>query len=339
MRKLFVLIALSVLIVLGSASAQGSLLDEIKERGTLVCGVNDKLPGFGSVNEEGRYVGFDVDFCRAIAAAILGDAEAVEFRPLSAQERFTAVQTGEVDVLIRNSTLTSSRDANVGLTFTPTTFYDGQGFMTRTDSGIDTIQDLEGRRICVQSGTTTELNLADVLGALNIQYEPVIFQNADQLIVAYDQGACDAWTTDKSGLASLKISLQDPAAHKILDVTISKEPLGPSVLDGNVDLAEVVTWVTNALITAEEYGITSENVEQIAAESENPAIRRMLGAEGDYITQLHLPADAMVQAIKQVGNYEEVYNRNLGPETPFNIPRGLNSLYSEGGLLYAPPFR
>ncbi len=210
-------------LLLGSANAQGGgKLAEVRERGELVCGVNDQLPGFGSVNEAGEFVGFDVDFCRAIAAAVLGDAEAVRFRPLSAQERFTAVQTGEVDVLIRNTTWTSSRDTDVGLDFGPVNFYDGVGFMVRADAGVEDLEDLEGLRIGVQSGTTTELNLADVLGALDIQYEPVIFEQADQLVRAHDQGAVDAWTTDKSGLASYLPTLQDPSAHRILDATISK---------------------------------------------------------------------------------------------------------------------
>ncbi len=339
MRKLFVLMALLSLFFASTAFAQLSLLDEIKLRGTLVCGVNDKLPGFGSVSAAGEFEGFDVDTCRAIAAAVLGDANAVEFRPLSAQERFTAVQTGEVDVLIRNTTWTSSRDTSVGLNFAPTTFYDGQGFMARKDSGISTLADLEGRRICVQSGTTTELNLADVLGALQISFTPVVFENADQLTAAYDEGACDAWTTDKSGLVSRSTSLRDPGAHQILAATISKEPLGPAVLDGDDKWYDAVKWVVFGLITAEEFGINSGNVESVAAESQNPSVRRMLGVEGDNVEAIGLRSDGILQAIMQVGNYAEIYNRNLGPETQFNVPRGLNSLYTDGGLLYAPPFR
>src|SRR5690606_34863664 len=247
MRRLVFTILVAALVFGGAAYADK--LDDIIARGNLVCGVNDQLPGFGTINAQGEFEGFDVDFCRAIAAAILGDANAVQFRALSAQERFTAVQTGEVDVLIRNTTWTSSRDTSVGLEFAPTTFYDGQGFMARRDSGITTLQDLEGRRICVQSGTTTELNLNDVLGALNISFEPVIYENADQLTAAYDQGACDAWTTDKSGLASRLITLQNPADHVILDATISKEPLGPAVLNGEQRLFDVVKWVVFALFT------------------------------------------------------------------------------------------
>ena len=338
MRKWILLIAIATLL-LGNAFAQGGKLAEVKQRGELICGVNDQLPGFGSVNDAGEFVGFDVDFCRAIAAAVLGDATAVRFRALSAQERFTAVQTGEVDVLIRNTTWTSSRDSDVGLDFAPVNFFDGQGFMVRADSGISTLQDLEGLRIGVQSGTTTELNLADVMGALNVQYEPVIFEQADQLVRAYDQGAVDAWTTDKSGLASYLPTLQDPSAHKILDATISKEPLAPSVLQGDSQWHDVVSWVLYALFDAEEYGITADNAAQMAESSQIPDVQRLLGTEPEPVQQLGLEPTAMLTAIEAVGNYGEIYNRNLGPDTQFNIPRGLNAEWSDGGLLYGMPFR
>ncbi len=336
-NRLFVVVSL-VLFLVGTAFGQG-LLQEIQSRGSLRCGVNERLPGFGSVDDQGNFVGFDVDFCKAIAAAVLGDMNAVEYRPLSAQERFTAVQSGEVDVLIRNTTWTSSRDTTVGLNFAPTTFYDGQGFMVRKDSGIDSLADFEGRSICVQSGTTTELNLADVMGALDIQYTPVIFENADQLTSAYDDGACDGWTTDKSGLASRLITLRNPSEHKILEATISKEPLGPAVLHGDDQWFDVVKWVVFALFTAEEFGITSENVDQVAETTENPSVRRLLGVDPENVEGIGLSGTAMRDAIRAVGNYAEIYVRNLGPDTPFDIPRGLNSLYLDGGLLYAPPFR
>lgn len=339
LRPVFHLILASLLLgLLSNAWAQGRL-GQVQERGSLVCGVNSALPGFGSINPEGDFEGFDIDFCRAIAAAVLGDANAVDFRPLSAQERFTAVQTGEVDVLIRNSTWTSSRDTTVGLNFAPVNFYDGQGFMVRGDSGISALEDLEGRSICVQSGTTTELNLADIMEALDIQYQPVIFETADQLSAAYDDGACDAFTTDVSGLVSRRITLRDPGEHVIMDVTISKEPLAPSVLHGDDAWYDVVKWVMFGLIAAEEFGLTSENVEAAAESSLNPNVRRMLGVEGDSITGIGLPADGILQAILQVGNYEEIYMRNLGPDTLFDIPRGLNAQYYDGGILYAMPFR
>lgn len=338
MHKWMMLVA-TVTLLLGNAYAQGGKLAEVQERGELICGVNDQLPGFGSVDDAGEFVGFDVDFCRAIAAAVLGDAEAVRFRPLSAQERFTAVQTGEVDVLIRNTTWTSSRDSDVGLDFAPVNFYDGQGFMVRTDSGISALQDLEGLRIGVQSGTTTELNLADVMGALNIQYEPVIFEQADQLVRAYDQGAVDTWTTDKSGLASYLPTLQDPSAHQILDATISKEPLAPAVLQGDSQWKDAVSWVFYGLFNAEEYGITSENVDEQAETSQIPDVQRILGVEPETLQQLGLEPNAIRNAVAAVGNYGEIYNRNLGPDTQFNIPRGLNALWSDGGLIYGIPFR
>lgn len=338
--RTWTILAVAGTLLLGSASAQnGGKLAEVQERGELICGVNDQLPGFGSVNDAGEFTGFDTDFCRAIAAAVLGDAEAVRFRPLSAQERFTAVQTGEVDVLIRNTTWTSSRDSDVGLDFAPVNFFDGQGFMARTDSGIETLEDLEGLRIGVQSGTTTELNLADVLGALNIQYEPVVFEQADQLVRAYDQGAVDAWTTDKSGLASYLPTLQDPSAHQILEPTISKEPLAPSVLSGDSQWKDVVSWVIYALFDAEEYGVTAENAADQAANSPIPDVQRLLGTEPEPVEQLGLEPDAMLKAIQAVGNYGEIYNRSLGPDTQFDIPRGLNAQWGDGGLLYGMPFR
>lgn len=339
MRKLIIGLYLLVFTAASLGFAQASLLDEIKVRGNLICGVNNQVPGFGVVDSAGNYSGFDVDFCRAIAAALFGDANAVEFRPLSSQERFTAVQTGEVDVLIRNTTWTSSRDSEVGLNFAPTTFYDGQGFMVRRDSGIGSLEDLEGRSICVQSGTTTELNLADVMQALDIQYTPVIFETADQAVAAYDSGQCEAYTTDVSGLVSRRTTLQDPAGSVVLDQTISKEPLAPSVLHGDDAWFDAVKWIVFGTFAAEEYGITSDNVEQVAAETNNPDIRRFLGLDGNSLEQLGLPQDAMRNMIAQVGNYAEIYNRNLGPDTAFDIPRGLNSQYYEGGLLYAPPFR
>lgn len=338
MRTRFALITSFILLMAGLGSAQG-LYQEIQERGVIRCGVNDQLPGFGSVNEEGEFEGFDIDFCKAIAAAVFGDADAVEYRPLSAQERFTAVQTGEVDVLIRNSTWTSSRDTSVGLHFAPTTFYDGQGFMARADSGITTLQDLEGRRIGVQSGTTTELNLADVMEALGIDYTPVIFENADQVVNAYDDGQVDAWTTDKSGLASRLITLRNPEEHMILDATISKEPLGPAVLQGDDQWFNVVKWVVFGLFEAEEFGITSENVDVLAETSENPSVRRILGVDPENVQGIGLPAEGIRDAIRAVGNYGEIYDRNLGPDTPFDIPRGLNNQYYNGGLIYGMPFR
>ncbi len=314
-------------------------LQAVLDRGTLICGAHGTLPGFGAVDANGNYVGFDVDFCRAVAAAVLGDAEAVEFRSLSAQERFTAVQTGEVDVLFRNSTWTLTRDSSeVGMEFMPVNFYDGQGMMVRADSGIESLEDMDGATVCVQSGTTTELNLTDVFRSLGVEFEPVVFEDADPTRDAYDGGRCDGVTTDKSQLVSYLTQLTNPDEHIILDVTMSKEPLAGAVAQGDPEWADVVRWVLFGLMNAEEYGVSSETVNDMMG-SEDPNVRRLLGVEGEMGAKLGLPNDFMVAAISSVGNYGEIYNRSLGPDTPFNLPRGQNALYTEGGLIYAMPFR
>lgn len=315
-----------------------SVMETVLSRGKLVAGINDALPGFGYVGTDGKNAGFDIDFAKAIAAGVLGDAEAVEYRPLSAQERFTAVQTGEVDVLVRNTTWTTNRDSEVGLNFAPVTFYDGQGIMVPADSGINSLEDLEGTRIGVETGTTTELNLADQMRARGINFEAVVFDSADAVVAAYEAGSIDAWTTDKSGLVSRQSIMADPAAHKILSETISKEPLAPAVKGGDDKWFDAVTWIVFATIQAEEFGITSENVDDFL-DDENPDIKRLLGTEGNLGEQLGLPADFGYQVIKQVGNYGEIYDRHLGPDTVFKLDRGLNDLYTNGGLLYAAPFR
>lgn len=319
-------------------AAAGETLAKVTSRGELICGVNDQLAGFGSVDSSGQFTGFDVDFCRAIAAAIFGDPTKVQFRPLSAQERFTAVQTGEVDVLIRNTTWTTGRDTSVGMDFAPVTFYDGQGMMVRTADNITDLQGMDGASICVQSGTTTEQNLADNFRALGLSYTPVVFETNDQTVAAYDEGRCDGFTTDKSGLASSRLKLQAPDDHVILDVTMSKEPLAPAVLQGDPQWHDIVDWVVFGLFSAEEYEITQANVDSFAG-TEDPNIRRLLGIEGELGAGLGLENDFMVDVIKGTGNYGEIYNRHLGPETTINIPRGPNAQYSDGGLIYAPPFR
>jgi general L-amino acid transport system substrate-binding protein len=320
------------------AASGESLLDTIKSKGKLMAGVNDTLPGFGYVGTDGKNTGFDIDFAKAIAAGILGDSEAIEFRPLSAQERFTAVQTGEVDVLVRNTTWTTNRDTEVGLNFAPVTFYDGQGLMVPVDSGINSIADLEGARIGVETGTTTELNLADQMRAAGVNYEAVVFDNADAVVAAYESGSIDAWTTDKSGLVSRQSIMADPSAHKILEENLSKEPLGPSVKGGDDKLYDAVTWIVFATIQAEEFGITSANVDEFLS-SDNPEIKRLLGTEGNLGEQLGLANDFAYQVIKQVGNYGEIYDRHLGADSVFKLDRGLNALYTDGGILYSPPFR
>lgn len=317
----------------------GETLKTVKARGKLICGVNSAVPGFGYVDSAGNFSGFDVDYCRVLAAAIFGDPSKVEFRPVTAAERFTALQSGEIDILSRNTTWTTVRDTELGGNFVHTTFYDGQGIMVRADSGIKTLKDLEGGTICVQTGTTTELNLADKMAEAGVKYTPQVFDNADNTFAAYQEERCDAVTTDKSGLVARRTLLPDPQNHIILDITLSKEPLGPMVRHGDDQWFDIAQWSVFALFAAEEFGITSQNVDQVRASATNPEIKRLLGLEGDLGLKLGLSNDWAYNIIKLVGNYEEVYNRNLGPNTPTYIPRGLNQLYINGGLLYAPPFR
>ena len=320
-------------------SGYGETLKAVKERGYLICGVNGQLPGFSYVDKEGNYSGFDVDFCKALAAAIFGDPTKVEYRPLTAKERFTALQTGEIDVLIRNTTWTLTRDTELGANFVATTFYDGQGIMVPKELGVTKLEDLDGASICVATGTTTELNLADQFHARGLEYTPVVFETADQVFGAYEEGRCDAVTTDKSGLVSRKITLKDPDAHMILDETLSKEPLGPVVRHGDDQWFDIVQWVVFATFTGEEFGITSQNVDEIKASTEDPNVKKFLGLEGEMGQKLGLGDDWAYNIIKMVGNYAEIYDRNLGPGTPFNLPRGLNASWKDGGLLYAPPIR
>jgi len=320
------------------AASPGALLATVRQRGRLNCGVQDKLPGFGYLDPSGEYKGFDVDFCRAIAAAVLGDATAVDFKPLTAQQRFTALQTGEVDVLVRNTTFTLARDTQNGLDFSPTTFYDGQGMMVRADLNVDSLAGLDGANICVGSGTTTEKNLGDAMRKAGAAFTPVVLEDTDQVFSAYDGGRRDAVTSATSQLASRQTTLADPTAHVILDLTLSKEPLGPAVLQGDAQWADAVNWVVYGVIAAEEFGITSRNVDTFLT-SEDPEIRRLLGVEDALGEGLGLTNDFMVGVIRAIGNYAEIYDRNLGPDTPFKLPRGANRLWTEGGLLYSPPFR
>jgi general L-amino acid transport system substrate-binding protein len=317
-----------------------STLAIVQARGVLNCGVNANVPGFGYLDPDtNEFTGFDVDACRAVAAAVLGDSEAVEFRPLTGTDRFPVLQAGEIDMLSRNTTWTISRDTSLGFNFAPTTFYDGQGMMVRKDSGIEQLTDLEGATVCVQQGTTTEKNLADVMRAMGVDYEPVVLQDAPSTLAAYDEGRCDGFTTDKSGLISQFVLLADPEAHVILEETMSKEPLGPLVRHGDDQWFDIVKWTVFGLIDAEELGITSANVEELAATSEDPVIRNLLGAEGDLGQALGLENDFMVNVISQVGNYGEIFDRHLGPDTFFNLDRGLNAQYTDNGLMYSPPFR
>ena len=330
----------------------GGLLAEVQDRGTLRCGVNETVPGFGLVDEAGDYAGFDIEFCRVVAAAVLGDSEAVEFVSLDAETRFTALQAGDIDVLIRNTTFTASRDGGERSRFLTTTFYDGQGMMVRADSGYGSIEDMDGTTICVLSGTTTELNLATAAAAAGIDYEPLTFDGADEIQEAFIAGQCQGWTSDKSQLAGVRSAFPDseggPEGLTVLDGTFSKEPLGPVVLDGDDEWAAAVDWAVIAAIQAEEFGITTANVEDMTS-SENLDILRFLGqpipgedpeAEAaPFDPGLGLDADFAVNVISQVGNYGEIYDRTVGAGSPLELERALNAQYTDGGLIYAPPYR
>jgi general L-amino acid transport system substrate-binding protein len=319
--------------------AGGERLQAVMDRGNLVCGVHGSFQGFGFLDTAGAWTGFDVDFCHAWAAALFNDADAVEFVSVSAQDRFTALQAGQFDVLSRNSTWTFGRDAELGLTFGVVTFYDGQAIMARKDivsdasAGLDA---LEGAGVCVQSGTTTELNLADQFRAADVNYEPVVFEDQNAAFQAYEEGRCDAITSDRSQLATQgQAVLSNFDDHVILDLVMSKEPLGPAVVQGDEKWADVIHWVVYGMIEAEEHGITSENVDDFLT-SEDPVVRRLLGVEGELGSKLGLSNDFIYRAIKLVGNYGEVFERNL---SQYGLTRGQNDLWINGGLMYAPPFR
>lgn len=321
-----------------TAAAGDSRLDAVLARGQLVCGVDGGIPGFSFVDEGGEYSGLDVDVCRAVAAALFDDPNAVEYRRLDSTERFTALAGGEVDMLSRNTTWTLSRDTQVGMEFGPTTFYDGQGMMVREDSGIASLEDFAGKAVCVETGTTTELNLTDQMRKLGVDFEPVVFQDADAAYAAYDEGRCEGMTSDKSQLIARRSTLPAPEEHMLLDVTMSKEPLGPLTVNNDSAWFDVVKWVTFGLIQAEELGITSENIEEFAG-SEDPNIARFLGEEGTLGEDMGIPNDFMYRTISNVGNYGEIYERNLGADSQFELDRGLNALWTDGGIMYAPPFR
>ena len=330
--------ALALTGVSGVAFAQARTLEAIKQRGVLHCGVNVGLPGFGQPDDKGNWTGLDVDFCRAVAATIFNDPKKVTFKPLTAKERFTALQSGEVDLLARNTTWTLGRDTALGLSFTGVNFYDGQGFLVKKSLGVKSAKELNGASICVQTGTTTELNLADYFRTNNIQYRPVVFEKADEALAAYDAGRCDAFTTDASGLYAERQKLKNPAEQIVLPEIISKEPLGPAVRQGDSQWFTVVRWVHFAMVNAEELGVTQANVEQML-NSPNPEIQRMLGKEGEFGKGMGLENDWAYRIIKHVGNYGEAYDRNVGSGSHLNIERGVNNLWSKGGLQYAPPIR
>jgi len=317
----------------------GVTLDAIKDRGTLLCGVSTGLAGFSNPDSGGNWTGLDVDVCKAVAAAVLGDADKIQFTPLTAQQRFTALQSGEVDMLSRNTTWTLTRDTSLGLNFAGVTFYDGQGFMVPKGLGVTSALELDGAAVCVQPGTTTELNLSDFFRANNMSFNPVVIESLDEVNAAYFAGRCDVYTTDASGLASIRSSVApNPDDHVILPEIISKEPLGPVVRHGDDEWLDVVKWTVFALIEAEEKGISSDNVDSML-NSTDPTVQRLLGTTAGMGEALGLPEEWAYNAVKQVGNYGEIFDRNVGPSTSLRLERGVNDLWSRGGLMYAMPAR
>ena len=337
MRSQMAWLAGAALSVAAALTANAGTLDQVKARGQLICGSNPGLAGFALPNDQGVYKGLDVDECRAIAAAIFNDPNKVKFLPINAKDRPTILASGEIDVLIRNTTWTLSRETG-GMFFTGINFYDGQGFMVKKKLGVNSALKLDGASVCVQQGTTTELNLADYFRAHNMKLEAVVFATDDEATKAYDTGRCDAYTTDASGLYSERLKMSNPDDNIVLPEIISKEPLGPSVRKDDIQWFQIVQWTHYALLTAEELGVTQANVDE-KLKSDNPAIRRLLGVEGDFGKGLGLTNDWAYRIIKAVGNYGEIFDRNVGKDSPIKISRGLNALWNKGGLQYAPPIR
>ncbi len=326
--------------VLGAGAATAQTLADVQERGALNCGVNTGLVGFAAPDANGNWQGFDVALCRAVAGAVLGDPDAVEFIPTTGKTRFTALASGEIDMLSRNTTWTFSRDNDLKFEFVGINYYDGQGFIVPKSIGVTSAKELDGATICVQTGTTTELNLADFFRKNNIEYEPVPIETNAEALQQYNAGACDAYTTDASGLAASRATFENPSDHVILPEIISKEPLGPLVRHGDNEWGDIVRWTLNALVAAEEYGVTSANVQDMAsAPTDSPEINRLLGTEGNLGEMIGLSNDWAVNAISADGNYGEIFSRHIGESTPIGLARGLNAQWTEGGLLYAPPFR
>lgn len=338
MKTTLLIGALSIAGVAATGAA-AQTLDDVKERGALKCGISTGLVGFATQDANGEWQGFDVAVCRAVAAAVFGDPSAVEFTPTTNQVRFEVLNSGEIDMLARNTTWTFSRDVDLKLEFAGINYYDGQGFLIPTALNVTSAKELDGATICIQKGTTTELNLADYFRINNISYQPVPIATNSEAIQQYLAGACDVYTTDASGLAAGRASFETPSDHVILPEIISKEPLGPLVRHGDNDWGDVVRWTLNAMIAAEELGVTSANVEELAQGTDNPEINRLLGSEGNLGEMLGLPADWAVNVIKAGGNYGEVFERYIGENTPIGLARGLNAQWTEGGLLYSPPFR
>ncbi len=331
-------LAVASAMTLAASAVSAGTLENVKQKGFLQCGANTSLAGFGLPDAQGNWTGLDVEYCRAIAAAVFGDATKVKFTPLAAKDRFTALQSGEVDVLVRNTTWTVSRDTTNGATFGAVNYYDGQGFIVRKGLNVKSALELNGATVCVQQGTTTELNLTDYFRANKITYKPVVFAGSDETTKAYDAGRCDAFTTDASGLFAERLKMSKPEDNIVLPEIISKEPLGPAVRQGDEKWAKIVMWTHYAMITAEELGVTKANVDEML-KSTNPDVKRLLGTEGKFGEGFGLGNDWAYKIIKNVGNYGESFERNVGAGSQLKIARGLNALWSKGGLQYAPPIR
>lgn len=341
MKKIMIstLVAAASLVALAGQAQAGTTLDAVKKKGFVQCGISDGLPGFSYADASGKFSGLDVDICRGVAAAIFGDAEKVKYTPLTAKERFTALQSGEVDILSRNTTWTSSRDAGMGMLFTGVNYYDGIGFLTHHKAGLKSAKELDGATVCIQAGTDTELNVADYFKANKMQYTPVTFDRSDESAKALDSGRCDTLASDQSQLYALRIKLGKPDDFIVLPEVISKEPLGPVVRRGDEDWFAIVRWTLFAMLNAEEMGVTSKNVEELAAKPTTPDMAHLLGHEGNYGKDLKVPNDWVVKIVKQVGNYGESFDRNVGMGSELKIKRGQNALWNNGGLQYAPPVR
>ncbi len=324
---------------LAATASMASTLDDVQARGKLNCGVSTGLVGFAAPDANGRWNGYDVAICRAVAAAVLGDSDAVEFVPTTGKTRFTALASGEVDLLARNTTWTLSRDVDLKFDFVGINYYDGQGFMVPKSLGVSSAKELDGATVCIQTGTTTELNLADFFRSNNMSYEPVPIETNAEAQQQYLAGACDTLTTDASGLAATRAAFENPDEHVVLPEIVSKEPLGPLVRHGDNEWGDIVRWTLNALISAEELGITSANVDELAKGTNNPEINRILGTEGNMGEMLGLDADWAIRVIKVGGNFGEIFEANIGEKTPLGLSRGLNALWTDGGLIYSPPFR
>ena len=338
-RKRFMLGLGAALLLLGTAGAGAGTLENVRKLDKLRCIVSTGVAGFAYTDTTGTWKGFDIDFCRATAAAVLGDPNKVKFFPSTGKTRFTLLNSGEGDVIWRNTTWTYVRDVDVKMGFQGVNYYDGQGFMVPKALGVKSAKELDGASVCIQTGTTTELNLSDFFRSNGIGYEPVPIETNDEGRTNYIAGRCDVYTTDASGLASMRSTFQKPRDHVILPEIISKEPLGPATRHGDDQWSDVVRWVLNATIAAEELGITRANVDRMAKSASNPEVARLLGTAGNLGGMLGLEKDWAVKVIKAVGNYGEIFDRNIGPKTPIGLERGLNALWSKGGLLYAPPFR